>query len=47
MDTDTGRVDGRDPAQEPARHRFPLPAVDDPQQFHVAGEFDRDSRIEA
>ena len=33
--------------QESARHRFSLSAVDDPEQLHVARQFDRDPRIEA
>ena len=33
--------------RESARHRFPLSAVDDPAQLHVARQFDRDPRREA
>ena len=37
VDPDRGRVDGRDPVRRPARHRLPLPAVDDRRLVHVAG----------
>src|SRR6202035_645005 len=42
VDSDAGRIDGSDPAQESARHRFSLSAVDDPAQLHVARQLDRD-----
>ena len=42
-----GRIDGGHPLRQSARHRFPLPAVDDPRQLHVAGQFDRDARQQA
>src|SRR3954449_13198181 len=47
LDTDARRVDGGDPAQKSARHRLSLSAVDDPQQLHVARQFDRDPRRKA
>ena len=47
MDPDAGRIDGGDPAEKSARHRFSLSAVDDPEQLHVARQFDRDPRLEA
>ena len=47
LDPDAGRVDGRDPLPQPARDRFPLSRLDDPQQLHVAGELHRHSRRQA
>src|SRR6202166_3196649 len=47
LDPDAGRIDGGDPAEKSARYRFPLSAVDDSEQLHVACQFDRDPRIEA
>ena len=36
LDTDAGRIDAGDPLRQSARHRFSLPAVDDPRLLHVA-----------
>jgi len=38
---DRGREHDGDPLQEPARHRLPLPAVDDRRIVHVARQHDR------
>ena len=37
-----GRVDGRHPLPRSARHRLPVPAVDDSQQLHEPSQLDRD-----
>ena len=37
LDPDAGRIDAGHPLRQSARHRLPLPAVDDPRQLHVAG----------
>src|SRR5258705_10264646 len=47
LDSNAGRIDCRDPAEESARHRFSLSALDDSAQLHVARQFDRDPRIKA
>ncbi|GAA0007096.1 hypothetical protein BRDID11002_71020 [Bradyrhizobium diazoefficiens] len=47
LDSDAGRIDGRDPLQEPARHRLSLSALDAAAQLDVAREFDRVSRRQA
>src|SRR5258707_2243362 len=47
LDTSAGRIDGGDPLQKCARHRFSLSALDDSAQLHVARQFDRDPRIKA
>jgi phosphoribulokinase len=39
--------DGRHPLQGPARHRLPLPAVDDPRELHEPRQLDRDPRRQA
>src|SRR5262249_24898110 len=47
LDSDGGRIDGRDPLQESARHRLSLSALDDRRQLHVSREFHRHSRRQA
>src|SRR6478672_10179851 len=47
MDPDSGRIDGRDPFQESARNRFPLPALDAGLELHVARQFNCNSRCQA
>jgi hypothetical protein len=47
LDPDARRVDGRDPLPRSARHRLPLPAVDDPDELHVARQLDRHPRRHA
>src|SRR5258705_12380510 len=42
LDSNAGRIDCRDPAEESARHRLSLSAVDDSAQLHVARQLDRD-----